>query len=329
MKDGSTMEGTIVREDAGSYVVEVQVTKSIKDERVVPKKDVDSIQRPRPDQTAFALMAKWVPTPDLLGAADYAQRLRAVEDFIKKFPQSPKVAEAQRILATLKVEANEILAGGIKFEGKMIPAAEHKANAYGMDAHIQEMKIRRLMSDSRTLQALRAFGDFERDFRNTTAYAALLSPFIQLLGSYVTDTRQSLETLAFREKERTDGLQRMSITDRRVSANAIQEESAALEALFKKEKDARINWVTPHPFCRAALEDTVTFGNMELTRLAAVKNEPRVDGGKIYRDALRLIQSKGDPAEVASAISAAKTAGVPQRYMATLEAEASAVTTTP
>lgn len=329
MKDGSTLEGTIVREDASSYVLEVQVTKSIKDERTIPKKDVDLIHRQRPDQIAFAIIAKLLPTPDLLSSANYAQRLRAVEDFLKKYPESLKITEAQRILTTLKTEANEILAGGIKFEGKIIPVAEYKANAYDIDAHIQEMKIRRLMSDSQTLLALRAFGEFERDFRNTTAYAALLPQIIQLVSSYLSDTRQSLETLESREKERMSGLQRMSITDRRISTTAIQEETAAFEALLKSEKDARINWVTPHPFYRASMEDTVTFANQELARLTVVKNEPRVDGGMAYRNALSLIQSKGDPTEVARAINAAKTAKIPVRYMTLLEAEASAATATP
>ena len=41
LKDGTTIEGTVIRQDDdANYVIEVQVTSTIKDERVIPKADV-------------------------------------------------------------------------------------------------------------------------------------------------------------------------------------------------------------------------------------------------------------------------------------------------
>jgi hypothetical protein len=67
------------------------------------------------------------------------------------------------------------------------------------------------------------------------------------------------------------------------------------------------------------LEDTVTFARQELARLSAMKNEPVVDGGKAFRDAMALVQSKADAAEITAAIAAARTAMVPERYLIMLE----------
>ena len=320
MKDGSKLEATILREDATSYVLEVQVTKSIKDERVVAKAAVEKIERVMPDKLAFAAIEKMIPTPDLLTSEEYAKRIRTVEKFLTSYKLSAKVKDAKEILATLKGEANEVLAGGIKFSGKIIPAAEYKANAYEIDARIQEMKIRRLASELKYIQALRAFTEFERNYRNTASFLALVPQMNQVMTSHMAEASQFLSTFDAREKERNTGLERMALKERRLTENAIREENATLEAQFNKEKDAKIGWVSIHPFCKSALAETMTFGQSELTRLATVKDEPVVDGGKAFRDVLRLIQNKAATEEITTAITAARSALLPARYMAILEA---------
>ncbi len=319
MKDGSTIEGSILREDSTTYVLEVHVTKSIRDERVIAKADVEKIKRELPEQIAFKQIEKLTPTLDLQTTDEYGRRIRAVEKFLTDYRLSSKSNDAKEILATLKSEVNEILAGGIKLNDKIIPATEYKANAYDIDARIQEKKIRRLIADFQSLQALRAFSVFERDFRNTSAYIALVPQIYQLLAAYSADAAQLLGTLDARVKDRNLGLLRMPVADRRITENAIREEAAELEVRFKTEKDTRIPWVTVHPFCRLALEDTVNSSKQELTRLATVKNTPLQDAGKGYRDLITLIQNKAAPAEITSAITALRAAMVPERYLATLE----------
>ena len=322
MKDGSKLEGSILSEDASSYLLEVRFAEGIKDERRINKADVKKIERVYPDQIAFAAIKKLTPTPDLLTPEEYAKRIRAVEKFLGDFRLTSRSKEAEAILATLKAEANEVLAGGIKINGVIVPAAEYSANAYEIDARIQAAKIRKLVNDAQSLQALRAFPGFGNDFQNTTAYAELVPLIKQVITSYMGEVGQSLASFEARVKERKVGLDRMPIADRRLTENAIREETAELEARFKKEKDAKLDWVTIHPFFKPSLEDTMTFAKQELVRLSAVKNEPVVDGGKAFRDAMTLVQSKADAAEITAAIAAAKTAMVPERYLAMLEAGA-------
>lgn len=322
MKNGSKLEGSILSEDANSYLLEVQVTKTIKDERRILKANVQKIEREYPDQIAFAAIKKLTPTPDLLTPENYAKRIRAVEKFLADFRLTSKSKEAEAILATLKAEANEVLAGGIKLNGKIVPAAQYSANAYEIDARIQEAKIRKLVKDAQSLQALRVFSRFGNDFQNTTAYAEVVPLMKQVITSYMGEAGQSLANFDARMKKRNVGLERMPMADRRLTENAIREENSELEARFKKEKDAKLGWVTIHPFFKPSLEDTMTFAKQELARLSAMKNEPVMDGGKAFRDAMALVQSKADAAEIATAIAAAKTAMVPERYLLMLETAA-------
>lgn len=325
MKDGSTLEGRVLREDPTSYFVEVAITKSIKDERSIPKSDVSRIEKVQPDAVAFEPIAKLVPAPDFLNAEEYAWRINAVEKFLKEYRGSSKTKQANQILSTLKGEANEILAGGVKINGKVVPPADYRANLYEIDAHILEAKIRALVKGSHYLAALRAFSELDRDFRNTTAHAAIAPLIERVIAQYMAEISQSLATFDDRVKARAVGLERMPVMERRSTENAIREENEAIEKQFKAEKDAKIGWVTTYPFFKPSLDDTLAFAKQELTRLAALKTaKTTVDAGKIYRDTFSLIQSKGDTAAVTSSLNAAKSAGLAPRYMDRLEAIARA-----
>lgn len=324
LKDGTTVEGNVISDAGDSYVLDVQVTKSIRDERRIPKADVVKVIREEPDAKAFQAISKLVPTPDLLTADEYALNIAAVEKFIKTNPTSSNLKKARTILETLKTEANQVSTGGMKVNGKIVSAAEYQANAYDLDARVQESKIRDLINDNQILPAVRMFVDFDRDYRNTLAYGSLITLMKQAIQHQVEEAQETLLTLDARNKERVVGLQRMALEDRKKTEEAIKEETAGIEALYKAEKDARQPWPTTSPFHKASLEDTVKFGQAELIRLNAVKTVLGLDSGKAYREVYSAIQSGANAATVAAAIANAKAAGVPPRYLGPLEAKAKA-----
>jgi hypothetical protein len=323
MKDGTTLEGVILSTSPDSYVVQVQVTKSIKDERTIAKADIEKIIREEPDAKAFEPLAKLVPTPDMLTAEEYATQISNLEKFIKAHPTGASSRNAKAMLETLKSESAQVSAGGIKFNGQMISPADYQANAYDLDARIQEAKIRRFIAAGQFLSALRSFVTFDRDYRNTASYEALLAPMKQVIEHQVSEAKQSLATLDARTKEQMVGLQRMALADRKATEDAIASERAELEALYKSEKDAKQSWPTTSPFHKVSLEDTVKFGQAELIRLGAVKPVLGVDAGKSYREAWMAVRNGGaDKAAATAALASAKAAGVPPRYLAPLEATA-------
>ncbi len=322
LKDGTTVEGTVISEAGDTYVLDVQVTKTIRDERRIPKADVVKITREEPDAKAFQAISKLVPAPDLLTADEYAVNIAAIEKFIKDNPTSGNLKSARKMLETLKAEASQVAGGGMKINGKIVSAAEYQANAYDLDARVQESKIRDLVNDNQLLPAVRLFVDFDRDYRNTLAYGSLITLMKQAIQHQVEQAKESLLTLEARNKERAVGLQRMAFEDRKKTEEAIKSEAAEIEARYKAEKDAKQNWPTTTPYHKASLEDTVKFGQAELVRLSAVKTILGLDSGKAYREAYNAIQSGANAATVTAAIANAKAAGVPPRYLEPLEARA-------
>lgn len=328
LKDGSKLNGKVLSEDTDSYLLEVQVSQSIKDERRVPKDQVASIERESPQLNAFKKIAKLVPTPDALDQSGYEARIQQVEKFIDANLTSSISKEARPILKTLKEEAALVAAGGIKINGRMLQPDEYRANALELDASLQEAAIRARISDGDLLRALRLFSEFDRDFRGTSKHAALLPLIQKVIASYLAGINHELATLDQRLKKRDIGLERMTHADRMATRRALAEETAQLEARLKKEKDAKIGWVTPHPFFKPALDDTIAFGNQELIRLRnPAASQSTTDPAQAYREAWRAIVNTKDPAVAASAIQNARSAMVAPKYIELLEKAAGQSTT--
>lgn len=322
LKDGTVLEGTIAKEEADSYTVEVQVTKSIKDERKIAKADVVKLDRAKPDLIAFVPIGKLIPTPDLLTANDYARKIAEVQKFIDQNRSSSKSKEAKAILETLKTEADAISARGLKINGKILTFAEYEANQYDFDARIAEARIHALVENEQVLAALRAFSDFDRDY-STTLSSGSLAPFIsRVISNYMEETKLSLAALDTKLKERETGLQRMALLDRKSTEAAIKEENAAIEARYLSEKEGKTPWPTLSPYHKASMEDTLTLAKQELVRLASVKTVLGVDGGKAYRDVYSAVKSGANTATLTAAFAAAKAAMIPDRYLAPMEASA-------
>lgn len=319
LKDGTSLEAAILSDVGDSYLLEVQFSKSIKDERKVLKSDVVKIQREQPDLKAFEPLAKLFPSPDLLAEEDYTRTLAAVSKFIKDFPQSPKLNEAKAMLNTLQSESTQVAAGGIKFHGKMLNAAEYQANAYDLDARIQEARIRRMLADNLVLEALRAFSEFDRDYTTSISRGALLVPIKQAIQNHLAEVKQALVNIDALTKKRNLGLTQMSSENRQNTQNAITEEAAQIDATYQSEKTAKQIWLTTTPYHKASMEDAIRNGEAELKRIHAVKITLGVEGGKAFRDAWNAIHDGGNAASVAAAIAAAKSALVPARYLTPLE----------
>jgi hypothetical protein len=322
LQDGSKIKGSLLRQEGDNYVVEVQVTRSIKDEKIISKADVARIEPEKPDLKAFETIAGLVPVPDMLPAEQYSARIQAVENFLSEHRGSYKCKDARAILATLKQEANEILAGGIKINGQIIPPAEYRANALEIDARGQEKKIRDYIGGSHYLTALRAFADFEREFKGTRPHTDILPLISQTINLYMAEIRQQLDSYDKRLKDREAHLSRMQLNDRRITEAAIKEELAIVEQQLKTERDARLGWVTVHPFHKPTMEETLSFGKQQLDRISAASSRPATDAGKAYREALQKINAAADEAARKTALDEARRAGVPAKYLAALEAAA-------
>jgi hypothetical protein len=321
LKDGTKLEGKILKEDLHSYVVEVIVppSKSIKEEKTISKADVVKVDREKPEELAFGPLASLTPTPDLLTAGDYQVRVTKLEKFIRDFPTGPSTTKAKAMLEELKKEQAAIAEGGVKLNGRVIPASERDANKVELAARTLEVSIRSHAQASEWLAALREFATLEKEYSSCLPYRECLPVVKQAIEAYRAQINETAASLPKRLEDRKIGLERMSSENRNGSIRAIDEQNAAVEKRFADEKKAGVKWVTPDPFHKASLDDASRFADQELKRLETLKPDSKIDGGKAWRDAWAAVHGT-DAKAVTTAMADAKAAKISPELIAELEA---------
>ncbi len=321
LKNGEIHEGKVIFEDDTHCLLEIQVSKTIKDEKKFLKSDIRSIKKVVPDTEEFQKVSGLVPVPDLLGVADYEARINKVEGFIKDFPQSMHIPAAKKIIEELSAEVSVISLGGMKISGKMIPAEEYLANAYSYDQTIAIQKMNRDIGLRNFLGALRLFTDYESKFADGASRQQLLPKINQVLVAYQISLNESLSTYDARTKTREIGISRMSNEDRPNSERALAEEKAILTAIFEREKMTKNAWVTPDAYYKDSLTEALRQVENEIKRLnTPSKNKPLI---KPLEDTYREVWEKLPNAtaeEQKEIMGILKRDRMPEYYMTKLRA---------
>lgn len=317
LKNGEKLNGQILREVDGNYVVEVRVSASIKDEKIIPRADVARIEKEKEDEKAFRGIAELVPAPDLLSLENYVARIEKLEAFLKDYPDSVRAKQVKEMLDTLGAEHDLVSAGGFKLGEELVTGEDYIADALAHDSRIAEKKIRDAVGRGDFLAALRMHDEYEVSFGQSERSAGLAALMVQVMGAYQSKVTESLASLESRHQEREEGLKRMSPEDRLKSDRAIREEKEALEKRFADEKAARVKWITPDVFLEESLTETLRLITFETARLERMAAAPGNSFAEIYRDSWEKL-SGGTDAEKKAVLDAAKAKRLPEAYLAKL-----------
>lgn len=321
LKNGERLDARITKETEDSYVLDVRVTKSIRDEKTISKAEVAEIIPEKLDETAFETIKGFVPAPDFLSADEYSRRIALIGKFLKEYPKSPKAADAETMSATLKTELAAVAEGGVKMEGKIISGEDYAKNAYELDALVLEKRIREAAARGDILGALRGIDRMESDYKLTNPRRALMPLKNQLLQSYKTYIDELSSTYEERVNERNKGLATMKNEDRANAERAQEEELAAVKAAYAAGKEKQVRWFDVHPFSWDVLEVTRETINSELTNTI---DDNGKDAGKIYRNVLRIIGEQSDPDIMREVYSKAVEVEIPSKYTSRIQAAAKA-----
>jgi hypothetical protein len=315
MKDGSKLEGVILREEGSNYVLSVQITKTIKDEKVVAKGDVLKHTKERKDETEFEELSKLVPTPDLKSADSYSSDISKVESFLKKYPTTARKAEAAKILDTLGDEYAVVKDGGVKFEGKMVSASDRAPNAYGLDAGILAKQFNAAAEKKEYLNALRVWTKLETGFPGSNAYRENIQTALKVLRSYQMLVNTTLSGFDTRTKERAAGLAGMGPGDRARSDQAIKDQQDSYLARVDKEKAEGLKWLSLDPYVKLPLDETKRYIDTEVRRLENLDLTYIPKTQEVYEETYKAVTKTGaTKQEIDAALSKARSTSMPPQY---------------
>lgn len=324
LRDKTELEGTVLREEGDAYVVEVMVTSTIKEEKRIPKSTVLEIVGEKKDAAAFEAIEDLVPTEDLLTLQDYDSRIALVEAFQSEFPNSRLLRKTAPMLEVLDKERKSVVAGGIKFQGRMIESAERRSDAYPLDARIAASKVERMIDEEQPIAALRAWDELAADFSSSKAYAATVPGILELMRSLKQRVDAQLAAYPGRIAEQESNLTKVPAKDRSRVERALAEDAAARQRLYDSEKKRKIRWLSIHPLNEAALKDVQSALDQEIKKLAKFDASAQPDGDAAWTEAWTVLGSSPESAEVSRVLGAANTARLPDRYIEALKERAPA-----
>lgn len=165
LKDGTTITGEVVGETSESVTIEYQATKTIKDQKTISKLEIDRVEKISPDEKAFQELGSLETPANVVDTAFYDKLVRnKLPDFIAKYPDSGRNAQACERLKTLQEERARVEKGDRRFDSVWITAAEIAADPYQAGAMVQHLRVKESASAGNPVESLRAYELLEKNY---------------------------------------------------------------------------------------------------------------------------------------------------------------------
>lgn len=290
LKDGSTIEGDIALKSSDSYTLLVEVQKGVRDEVIVKKTDILSISKEDLSLEPFKALPKLIPTADLLDVVDYQFILdKKVSPFLKKYPESGKLADAKKIEAVLLAEMEQVKNGSIKVDGKWLTTEELEQNKYEFEAQTKARKVKKYANKGDFGMALTALSKMEKEYKNTKPYHEALDMSLRFLPIYQAQAQKVADNAEKLIKKRDLSLERLASSDLSRVKRILAANEAAYQAQIVEAKKSGSKWLPLNRFHEDSAKSVLQLIERETVRLRKIADTDYVDGGALYRNILEAL----------------------------------------
>ncbi len=273
LKSGDKVEGKILSETDAELTLEVKITASIKDERVLKKADIEKIEKIQPDEEAWAGIKGISLGSESLDPGDYSGAVNLLGAFISQFPQSAHSAEAKDKLAKLEEEKKRVDAGEMKLDGKWLSAAEVQEERVQISGRILLSRMKRLAAAGQYVEAMNVFAAIEKSFGGSAAFpdaVVLARQTAPLLKAAAEQRLTQLKQLVEQNKARLANTQGAD----RVQLEAMQkQQQAATEATVAAAERSGVLWPPLSPANERSINALISRAGGETSRLAGQQVE--------------------------------------------------------
>ncbi|GHC52714.1 PTPDL family protein [Roseibacillus persicicus] len=320
LKDGTKLDAQILEKSLEEYVLEVNVTKSIKERRTIKRSEVADVEIVNESDTIFEdNIAGLAPAPPYLSLKEYDARIKKIESFLLAHKLTSAGTKASKMLRELKAEREFIAKGGVKTsmeKSGLMSAEEREENALAVDASSAAKEFKDLVEARSYLGALRSYDNLERKFFGTKAHRESLPLIKAVVGTYTKLLSSELNGFDAREERRLAALERLPASDRQRALQAEEQRKSTFERLWTKEEDEEQTWFTVDTRNAESIESTLDALEDEAERLEAVEAELKEfeDVGELYRKGWTAAGEK-DKEALEPILDALDEAGVEESYL--------------
>ncbi len=287
MKDGTTINGSIISETLDSYKLRAEVSRNVYGEKTILKSKLSEIIKSDPSIKAFKKLTSILPTRDLMSAKDYEEIINSqVQPFIKEYPKSSHLNDAKEILNTLKNESLTIKSGGVKLEGKLHTADQVEANKYDVQATIVYLRFTNFAKKKQYRAALTTLQQLEAGYPDTIQCRKAQKAALAILPRYESKLQKLHDNVDTLIEKRKRALEGMAPGDKTRTEKIFAYEEMKYQKLLDQATANRKNnkWLPINSYFKQPIENNLKMVQNEMKRLNTKSENPTMDVGKLYRD---------------------------------------------
>jgi len=295
LKNGSTITGSIVKEDKQSCSVRIEKRPGFFVTEEFAYADIRSVKKTPADEKAYNHIKTLLPTRDRLPIKWYSNTItKKVLPFIHQHPESEYLNDVREILNVLNKEMQAVANGGVKFDGRLYTAQERQLNAYDIDSRIVLADFKRNAKFGYYRSALKKLEILERDFPHSKNYYEALDMTSPMLARYEKSLKKMEANHAGLIERTARSLRSLETKDRRYIEKAIAEEERRHKAALVKDEANGSKWTHVWERNKASIDNAlaaVTKYQATVISLIAVPSAERPNGGTLFRKTTDLIAS--------------------------------------
>jgi hypothetical protein len=196
LKSGEKVEGKIVKETDQQITLEVKVSASITDERVIPKAEIDRIDKVAPETDAYKAIVNIQTGSTSLTPAQYDVPIRTLQGYLQQFPNSTHKAEVQATLDEFVAEKKRVEGGEAKLRGQWLSKAEVEKEKVQLGGSLGFERMKALNAAGDSIGALNTFVLIEKNY----AGAANMPEIIEFAKQLVATIKPALDRALLDQK---------------------------------------------------------------------------------------------------------------------------------
>jgi hypothetical protein len=293
LKSGQTLTGRITYEADDIVKMEIPISASIKETKIIGRADIASIVKDAPDDVEFNKIQTLVPTASMVNADAYKKMLETGPDaFLKNFPGSAHTPKVKEIRATLADELDKVERGFMKLEGEWLSPQDKLSYKELIESKIRLLRMESSAKGnnySQLIAAMREFEVIEENYFGSPAFpkaVELAKQVVPVLGRQLQSMASSVD---YQNAEYDKSLAastpeaRVQLTAARAREDQLYTDSVAAD------KKAGVKWVQFNPRNKQGIEEALRLAATELTRIQAFDTAALTKQAELLVEADKLI----------------------------------------
>ena len=285
LKSGDKLEGKILSETDAEVTMSVQVSATIKDERVLKREQIEKVLKVQPEEEAWVALGQLVPGTESLERDDYERAKVSLQYFITSFPQSGYVTVAKERLEKFTAEQKRVDSGEVKLEGQWLSREQVQEQRVQVAGHILLNRMKRATAAGQFTEAMAILDQMEKSFPGNASWPEAVELGRRVLPSLKVAIEQRQAHLKRWTEDENARLKTSKGAEHSQLDALIKKERATAEATISANEHAGVKWLPLQPATERSLSSLASRVTSETARLNGLQTEKMRESVKAAEEA--------------------------------------------